>query len=178
MPGLSVIMTIILMGAVLVGAIHAYSGRLQATTLWAGRAIAPLGSEQMMPTGLQDALTPPWQTRLQLVWLIGYPALLIVGTLQAWYFGIVALVLAFLVSGVVGAFLPCNAAWYLRVLANNLANREADYQKGGDMLRAEAARETFGRVALLLEHVAASDMRVPSQSEAKATPFGQVDDFA
>jgi hypothetical protein len=177
MPEFSVVMALTILAAVLIGVIHAYSGNILSTTLWAGRAIAPPDTEALMPTGLQDAITPPWQTRLTLVWIIGYAALLIVGSLQFWYFGVLAVGLALFVSAVARALLPRRVDWYLRLLMNSLANREANYQKQGDALRAEAARAMFTRVALLLERVAASDMRVPSQLEAKATPIGQLDDY-
>jgi hypothetical protein len=170
------LMAFTMAAAVVIGVIHAYSGQLLATTLWAGRAIAPPGSEAMMPTGFQDAITPPWQTRLTLVWIVGYVALLIVGSLQLWYFGVVAVVVALVAFGVARVILPSRVAWCLRLIANSLANREADYQRDEDTARAEAAREMFSRIALLLERVASSGQRVPSMSEARATPMGQADE--
>jgi hypothetical protein len=68
--------------AVLLGVLQAYSARILATTLWAGRAIAPADSETVMPTGVQDRITPPWQTRLHLGWMIGFVALVIVCSLH------------------------------------------------------------------------------------------------
>lgn len=169
-------MALTILGAVLLGALNAYSARIQATTLWAGRAIVPASYETISPTGVQDAITPPWQTRLQLVWMIGLAVVVIVGSLQVWYFGILALAVALLASGIARALLPKRVAWYLHLIVNSLANREADYARDGDTMRAEAARELFYKVSLLLERVASANQHVPSMQEARSTPTGQLDE--
>jgi hypothetical protein len=166
------VLTLLVAVAVLVGAVWAYAGRMQCVTLWAGRAITRADMEAMLPTGAQDAITPPWQTRLNLVWMIGFLVFLIVGLLQVWYLGILGVVVGLIARAIVEAFLPKQVAWYLRQITASLANREANYQRDGDVLRAEAAHEMFDRIALLLERAVSSNRRVPSIVEARSTPFG------
>ncbi len=86
------------------------------------------------PTGFQDALTPAWQTRNNLIFMAGIVAVIIVGSLQTWYFGIVGLLVIVIARAIAEAVMPKEAVWYLHQIATSLANREADYQKAGDGL--------------------------------------------
>lgn len=163
-------------GAVVIGVLLAAASRIQSTTLWAGRAIAPRGSEALMPTGVQDAITPRWQTRLNLAWIVGLVVLLVAGSFQRWYFGAVAVIAALVASAAVQTILPRRLATYLRLIASDLANREANYRRAGDSLRADAAHEFFLKLALLLERAVSADQLVPTMREARTTPLGQADD--
>ena len=159
---------------VVTGSIMAFAGRVQATTLWAGRAIAPADAEELMPTGVQDAITPRWQTWVNYAYMGGMLAILIVGSAQRWYLGIVAVIVAVIVQSVVGAILPKRAASYLKWILVDLANREADYRKQNDHMRGDAAHDFADKVQKLLADSLEAARPVPTMAEAKATPFGQV----
>jgi hypothetical protein len=161
--------------AAVVGVLFAFNSRLQIATLWAGRSIAPSGSENLMPTGVQDGITPPWQTNLSLIWMVGLAGLLIGGSIQHWYLGVLAVVTALVVSTVVGSLFPHDFATYLRLIAGSLARREADYRRAGDTARAEAAHEFFLKVSSLVERAASTKQRLPTMREAQAAPFGQLE---
>jgi hypothetical protein len=170
-------MILIAIVALLLAMVNGLSMRVQGSTLYAGRALAPPGSESLMPNGVQDAITPSWQTRLNMVWMLGVVALVVYGSFQRWYFGIIGFVI-FMVGGTVAqAILPRALATYLRLIGNDLANREANFRKVGDGERADAAREFFDAIAALTMHAADTKQSAPSVREAQTTRFGLVEEL-
>jgi hypothetical protein len=168
-------MGLLLASAVLLGIVFVLASRMQASTLFAGRAIALADSEKLMPNGVQGGITPRWQPILIFACTLGLLSLLVLGSLQRWYAGIAAVLLALLTSLVAQRVLPGRLATYLRLVAISLANREADYRRAGDVLRAEAAHHFFLRISQLMEWAAANNVLVPTMREAKAAAFGQLD---
>jgi hypothetical protein len=168
-------MGLLLAAAVFLGVVFVLASRMQASTLFAGRAIAPANSGDLMPNGVQDGITPRWQPILTFICTLGLLSLLVLGTLQHWYAGIAAVVLALLTSAVVQRVLPGRLASYLRLVAKSLANREADYRHAGDTVRADAAHHFFLRVSQLVEWAAANRVLVPPMRQAKVAAFGQLD---
>ena len=167
---------LVLVLAILTGLVMAIAGRMQVTTLWAGRAIAPPGTEQQAPNGLQDAITPRWQTWLNLGYMVGFLAILILGSMRRWYLGVGGIAGALLSQIIIGdTLLPKAVAPYLRLIAADLAKREARYNAKGDVLRAGIARDLWGKLQTLLSHAADIRLAVPSSTEARRAIFGQVE---
>jgi len=52
--------------ALLAGAVKPFTVRLQATGLWAGKALTPESMKEASPRGLQDALTDGWPSMVGL----------------------------------------------------------------------------------------------------------------
>lgn len=61
--------------------IGAFAGRMQPTTLWVGKKIAPADMEAELPRGFQDAITPKIQDTFNIILPICYVAILILGRL-------------------------------------------------------------------------------------------------
>lgn len=127
---------------------------MQATTLYVGKKIAPVDSDTLMSRGLQDAITPRFQDKLNLILPIAYISIVILGTFEAWYLGIVSVILVFVLSIFIKIlFIPKKMAIYVKYILHDLQNRQADYAKSGDKLRAEAAEEMAERVFELLNNL-------------------------
>ena len=121
--------------AALLGALQAFTGNMQTATMWAGRAIAPADFGPTPSNGVQDAITPPWQTKLQFVWMVGLVIVLIVGTLQLWFLGVGALLVAWCTSIATRFELPRRAA----------DKRQRDHRRrGAGALRRSAAPSLAG----------------------------------
>lgn len=165
-------MLLIVVAAGIVGAVYAFAGNMQAATLWASRKLSPAGNESMMPEGIQDAITPPWLTRLNILWMVGLLAILVGGSLSRWYLGILGIVLFIFFCVIIEKILPKQLAAYIRHIAVSLANREADYRKANDAMRADAAHDFLLEIHRLLEQVTSSGQLVPSIREARITPIG------
>ena len=55
---------------------------MQATTLYVVKKIAPVDSDHLMSRGLQDAITPRLQDKLNLMLPIAYISIVILGTFE------------------------------------------------------------------------------------------------
>jgi len=127
--------------AVILGIHGAYYGALGDACLKIGTGLE--GASEGT-TGFQDAITPPASTNARLInWLA---TLLIAG--GTWYYlgtaGVsVFLVIRFIASLIPGALLKSDLPkrHFCRKVYRSMANREADYVKKGDMMRAEAMKD-------------------------------------
>jgi hypothetical protein len=149
------------------GILGAYTSRVQATTLWAGKILAGYEFSQQMPRGFQDAITPKSQTIRNLVVHLSFILILVFGSLQAWYLGIVALFAAYLTYMIAAILIPDDLEYYLLRLISKLDNREADYRKNNDVMRADAAHEMSVRLKDLLLEIHGKGMRVPLISDTR-----------
>lgn len=152
--------------------VFAYTGKMQATTMYVGKKIADPTLADVLPNGFQDAITPEHQNKMNTLNVVLFIAVLILGSMNKWYLGLAGLfVEAVFLKTVIGYFLPQKLSFYVNLLVINMANRFADYKKSGDEERAMASKE-FGDK--LTEYMVLMDknMLVPSFDEAKTTNFG------
>jgi hypothetical protein len=124
--------------------------------------------EKQMPTGFQDAITPKSQDRRNTFLPILLLAIFILGSFfVAWHAGVVALIARAFVYGMASRFMPDDLEYYLLRRISAMDNREADYRKNNDLMRAEAAHDMAERLkdALLLVH--GQDRKVPQMREIR-----------
>ena len=161
--------------AVAWGLVSPFSGRLKATGLWAGRALAPPETASMLPAGLEDALTHGWPSVFNFVWGLLPFAAAVVGVLHAWWAGIVVFVVAILVSVVADRSPVPYASMdrYLLILLTHARRRHADFLVKRDHARALAIESLIADIEGLLVLYSGSGVRAPSVREARAAPFGQ-----
>lgn len=127
-----------LISAIIYALVNPFYTRLHATGLWAGRILASPGTEEMMPTGLQDALTDGWPSTMCLISSL-LPVLVVVfGFVYSWWMAFVELILAislFALFDRVLVIVPNNVVRYLGVLLKHANKRKADYSKKNDFQR-------------------------------------------
>jgi len=117
----------------------AYVLGIQATTLGMGTSIN--GWEGAGSRGFQDAMTPPWSTKLS---FLSYAASLFVlgygWYTFGWLIGGGATVVFFLIVAVCQTLLlpKLGSSHYRNLVLQSMLNRYADYMKEGDYLRADA----------------------------------------
>lgn len=143
-------MTIVLwIFAGLAATAFAYTMKFTQATLSYGRILG----EVEAGTGVQDAITPPWQTNLAMISYIGVAAT--VGALwwhAGWGSGLGAIALILFGGGVVGAFLPDKEALHFRNLIHlSMISRHAEFVRHGDLMRAEAMKGLLIKAGLNLE---------------------------
>lgn len=149
------------------GILASYTARFQATTLWAGKKLAGKQLSEQMPRGFQDAITPKSQDKRNMITPVSYVVIIVLGCIQAWYVGIVAIIGALFVGAIADRFIPDKLEYYLLRVAWALDNREADYRKKNDMMRADAAHHMADSVKGLIEGIHGTGERVPIMREAK-----------
>jgi hypothetical protein len=138
--------TLLIWGVILLG-FGAYTRNVQLTTLGLGKAIGAADSA----AGLQDAITPKWQTRNNIIVLV----LLLLFSIQAfvtlpWYFAIATILAAFFIGIPVVArtVMPRPMSKSLiGKLKTDLAERKAEFERNGDSVRASVADEVLSRIA-------------------------------
>jgi hypothetical protein len=140
-------MTIVLWAFVGLAAIaFAYTMRFTQATLSFGRFLADADSG----TGLQDAITPPWQTNLAMFTYVGVAAS--VGAMwwyAGWASGLGAIALVLFGGGVVGVALPDkDAPHFGNLIQRSMISRYADFTRDGDTMRAEAMKDLLTRAGL------------------------------
>lgn len=151
----------------------AYTGKMQATTLYVGKKIAHPDLKGIMPTGYQDAITPEHQNKMNDLNLILFACVVIVGSIIKWYLGITGLIFEMVILRTIFAALvvPQKLSFYVNLLNINMANRFADYKKNGDEERAKASKEIGDKLTeyfVLLD----KNTKVPGIEEANKTEFG------
>jgi hypothetical protein len=170
---LTTMMTIVLLGLIaLTAGLSGYTGRVQCTTLWAGRRIGEPEFETQNPKGYQDAITPKAQNVRNTAVFILYFVILVVGSIIKWYVGIVGVVIAFSSGNIAAGFFSNDLERYILGLINDMARREADYRKESDSMRADAAHDMLERLSLLLMEVHDKALPVPSMREARVAQMG------
>lgn len=124
----------------------AYSMRFTQATLSLGRILA----DTEVGTGVQDAVTPPWQTNLVMTAYIGVAA--VVGVMwwhTGWGSGLGALALILFGGGAVGAAFPDKDAPHFRnLILRSMISRYADYVRDGDLMRAEAMKDLLTKAGV------------------------------
>jgi hypothetical protein len=153
----------------LTGLVSAYTGRVQAATLWIGKKIAPSGIPGAPSNGFQDAITPKSQTLRNVLVPVLFLGLLVYGFLKAWYVGVSAVATALVVNAVASRALPNTADYWLMYVIRFLDNREADYRRDNDHMRADAAHHISDLVKSMYKEVAGQDLHVPPIRETRKT---------
>lgn len=124
----------------------AYTMQFTTATLTMGRELAGSTTKR----GFQDAITPPWQTRLALVVYVGIP---IVAVAMWWRIGwpsALAGMVAIFVGSLVARFIVPQAlgGHYQRLILQSMIARYANYVRDGDVLRAEAMKQLLTRAGI------------------------------
>jgi len=156
------------------GALRAYGAQLHISGLWAGKALAPTGSDSLMPTGFQDALTHGWPSTVSFVSTIAPAGVLVTGLLHAWWAALLGLALMIAVSAALRGtrLIPGTVDRYLLLLLARLSRREADYRRESDLERADAAAALRLELQRLIEDYLDSGVRVPTFGEVQKWPNG------
>ena len=132
----------------------AYTLQLSAAALAVGRAL----SESDSTTGLQDAVTPPWQASVALA---TYLAVLAVIAFAWWWEGW-ATALGVLGTVLVGTalfkrFSPQPASEHYRAaILRSMSRRYADFVRNGDTVRAEGMKMLLRRAGIDPEAIGGS----------------------
>jgi hypothetical protein len=150
-----------------------FARKMQATTLWVGKKIAPVGAETDAPRGFQDAITPKSQDTFNTILPIAYVLILILGSIKMWYLGVTLLVITFVIMIIVQRFYPQDVNTYLRAIISAMINKMADYKKEGDEMRVDAAAEMVEKLQNLYERIKDQKMLVPSIREAQSMRLGE-----
>lgn len=156
------IYTALALASLVVIFIGPFTGKMQASTLWVGKKIAPEGMDTDAPRGFQDAITPKYQDTLNTLLPIAYILILVLGTIKTWWLGAALLVLVFLLMVVAQRFYPQDLNTYLRAIISAMTNKMADYNKSGDKMRTEAAAEMLERLNELYAEIREQNLPVPS----------------
>ena len=124
----------------------AYAFNFTAATLSFGRELSTTGS----PRGYQDAITPPWETRLG---LFTYSMVLLVITASWYEFGaarggltVLAIFVALLVAR--RCIPPEDSAHYRILIKQSMVSRYADFVRDGDTCRADAMKELLDKAGI------------------------------
>lgn len=149
-----------------------FTGKMQASTLWVGKKIAPEGMDTDAPRGFQDAITPKYQDTFNTILPIAYILILVLGTIKVWYMGVVLLVLVFVLMSIAQRFYPQDLNTYLRAIISAMMNKMADYKKAGDEMRTDAAAEMLERLNGLYAEIRDQKLPVPSIREAQQMRLG------
>lgn len=129
----------------------AYTLNVQRTTLELGKRLAP--DNPHLPSGLQDAITPSWQTRNNLIMY----GLWILAAIQAfvslpWYGALLLVPICFFMGVPLVSRLavpaPMSAA-LVNKIRKDCEHRVRVYEKTGDNLRAEALSEILNKLDLV-----------------------------
>lgn len=121
----------------------AYTMKWQGATLYWGKALAP--NNELLPRGMQDAITPPAQTSRNILTVIMPLVLFMVGfVFFRWHVPVLTLLCTFLGSGIVGVALPKSESLYFcdRIRAQ-LVKRLHRYRQAGDLERFDAMQEVL-----------------------------------
>lgn len=155
------------------GVASSYGSRFQATSLWAGKALAPPESADSAPRGVQDALLQGFES-----WLgIALPAIALATGVLAFRYAWWGSVVIYVAYGVAWVFadrklMPKTVDWYLLRLHNTLANRAANYAKAGDALRADAALSIDSSLTDLYAIYMGTGVAAPTMKFARAVRNG------
>jgi small-conductance mechanosensitive channel len=135
---------LVVFGAI-IAVFTAYTFNLQRTTLAIGRKLAP--QNPLLPTGMQDAITPPWQTRNNILMFAGWAAYAVLCfTMLAWYIALGLLLGTFCMGvSVVSLYLvprPMSKK-FVNKIRQSMEARRTGYKKAGDQQRAAAMEEVL-----------------------------------
>ena len=118
----------------------AYTLNLQKTTLAIGKRLSP--NNESLPRGFQDAITPPWQTRNNVLMFVSWLLAFFGGFfLWDWYWALCGFVIfAVGLIPVCSTLMPrpCSPH-YISLIKGSLQQRLKNYRLIGDEARSEAA---------------------------------------
>jgi len=94
-------------------------------------------------TGYQDAITPPWQTKLTLAtYAIVLAAIIAMWWYVGWLYGVGSIVFILFGSGLASLFLPKKNSKHFRgIIMRSMCNRYANFARDGDSVRAKAMKD-------------------------------------
>jgi len=95
------------------------------------------------PINYQNSITPPWLTKAVMsAWVMLAGSVVWTWYLHGWILGAAAAASAIILPGLWQALLPPRrgSLIYLQMAVHSLANRAADYARGGDQGQAAAAK--------------------------------------
>ena len=159
---------------VISGLSSAFGERLQATSLWAGKALCPPEMKDAAPRGLQSAINDGWPANVGCITSLLPLAAAAVGFLHKWWVGLAILAGWFLINYLVSRtrLVPRSVDWYLLLFVNHANRRHANFVRDGDLLRAEAAEELSNGLQRLLDLYVGTGVLAPTITEARSAPMG------
>lgn len=125
-------------------AFMAYTGNIQTTTQWVGHRLAADDRMRISlaykgtPLDFQSVVTAKVQNIRNFLHVGLLIAILVLGSVIAWYLGIVAVIVAYLGGTLFAQVLPRRFTHYLKWLLIDIQHRIADYRKAGDEMRAQS----------------------------------------
>ena len=150
-----------------------FAAKMQATTLWVGKKIAPEGLDTDVPRGFQDAITPSMQDKFNTILPISYVLILAAGSWIHWYLGVSVLILSIILMTVLQRFYPNKVHTYLNIIIGAMNNKLADYVRDRDTMRAQAAQEVLTKLQEFYLEVRDENLEVPSITEARQASLGR-----
>jgi len=161
--------------AIILGILSSIAGRLQATGLWAGKAMIPPEASSSQPRGLQDALTNGWPSTFSFIVSISILTTIIISIFYAWWGPILILFVILFTKSIAERTNVCpkNIDWYLLKLRDHALNRQANYARDKDTMRAEASKNLVSLLDILLQLYQNSKIPAPTMKIAKQAPYGE-----
>lgn len=121
----------------------AYVLRFSEATLSLGRELSDADSQ----TGFQDAITPPWQTKV--AFAVYASCIFVIGVAwesRGWMYGVGALAAILLGAMVIRRFLPHpDSEHFRKIILASMSSRYANYVRDGDLTRASAMKLLLDR---------------------------------
>lgn len=138
----------LLLWLIIVVLFSAYTKNMQETTSRLGRTL--FGTEEGSGTGVQDAITPKWQTRNNIIMIVGLGLYaLVCFWVLVWYLAIVLWLVTFLllIPLVARLFMPRPMSpHYVERIVKGLEGRRAQYLEAEDSVRVGAIDELIQRI--------------------------------
>jgi len=169
-------LTISIVIAIIYGLCNPFFTRLNATGIWAGRAIASPDSENTMSNGFHDAITHGWPSTFVFLFSILPLLSFIAGFIHKWWFSFVGLFLSIVFYAIFEklGFMPKNIIHYLTILFNNIKRRRSTYEKKGDFERMRAADFLVQNLDKIIGIYTNLGIPAPSTIIAKKAPYGNL----
>jgi len=165
---------IALIFSLLHGLFDPFCSRLQAASLWAGKALTPPEMAVSAPRGLQEALTDGWPSTIILVGPLLSCAAAASAFVYHWWAAPIVIIFSIVVAAIAKAtrLAPHALERYLMLLTAHASQRGADYAAKGDSERAEAAHELASDIQRLLRLYVGTGVPAPTWKQAQSAPFG------
>ncbi len=132
--------------ALAAAAFNGYTMAFQSATLYWGKWLSP--NNDLLPTGMQDAITPPAQSTRVFASLALLLAVAVAGGFVfRWWAAPIILFASFFGSGIMKMLFPNpDSDFFRRKILNSLSQRESTYRKEGDYLRSEVAQDLLAKL--------------------------------
>jgi hypothetical protein len=161
--------------AMVYGLLDPFCSRLQAASLWAGKALTSPELATSAPRGLQEALTDGWPSTVILIGPLFLYAAALVAFFYHWWAAPLVFVFGVFVCVIAKSTPIASHALerYLMLLMSHASQRSADYAAKGDSERADAARQLTSDMQALLQLYVGTNVPVPTWKQAQDAPFGE-----